>query len=247
LAGKLTWRVYTNNIVLSTPTTSRYNCRYIPFIPLYSPCIHLDSFGFPLSLLIMNLFKRKSSRGVPQKQPPSTTPTAAPTVPPPTTIANSTLDLRTSCSSLVLDNSNIAPLPSSPESQHRTLVKPVIGRKILNDQNANGSRRSTSVSFLPSFLRFLTNVPPSADRLALMPPKPTAICLRSLNQMLSHPHQKTLMTACISRIHLIPLLLALPEPPHSHQVQSTPLLDLARKQTQTNSSTKPIPLLVHLS
>lgn len=195
----------------------------------------------------MHLFKRKSSRGAAQKQTPSRRPTAAPAVPPPTTIANSTLDLRTSCSSIVLDDSNITPLPSSPESQHRTLVKPVIGRKILNDQNANGSRRSTSVSFLPSSLRFPTNLYPSADHLALMPPKPTAICLRSLNQMLSRPHQKTLMTACISRIHLIRLLLALPDPPRSHQVQSTPLLDLAGKQTQTNSFTKPIPLLVHLS
>lgn len=79
-----------------------------------------------------------------------------------------------------------------------------------------------------------------------MPLKATAICLRSLNQMLSHPHQKTLMTACISRIHLIPLLLALPHSPRSHQEQSTPLLDLARKRTQTNSFTKPIPLPVHL-
>ena len=80
-----------------------------------------------------------------------------------------------------------------------------------------------------------------------MPPKATAICLRSLNQMLSRPHQKTVMIACISRTHLIPLLLALPHPPRSHQDQLTPLLDLARKQTQTNSFTKPIPLLVHLS
>ncbi|EDR11853.1 uncharacterized protein LACBIDRAFT_313723 [Laccaria bicolor S238N-H82] len=92
----------------------------------------------------MNLFKRKSSRGVPQKQPPSRRPTllvAAPTVPPPTTITNSALDTPTSYSSLLLDDSNITPSPSSPESQHR---KPAIGRKILNDQNANGSRRSTS-------------------------------------------------------------------------------------------------------
>lgn len=79
-----------------------------------------------------------------------------------------------------------------------------------------------------------------------MPPKATAICLCSLNQMLSHPHQKTVMIACISRIHSIPLLLALPHPPRSHQDQSTPLLDLVMKQTQTNSFTKPIPLLVHL-
>lgn len=115
---------------------------------------------FPsLSPSIMNFFTRKSSRSAPQKQPPSRRPTllaAAPAVPPPTSIANSTLDLRTSCSSLVSDDSNITPLQSSAESQHRTLTKPAIGRKILNDQNANGSHRPTSVSFLPSFLRFPT-------------------------------------------------------------------------------------------